>query len=178
MTYTVLYGEDVDVPFLDRLVAVDHACYEPAYWGDPANTVARYERNRRSFVFVVDDESGRLAGYVNFFPCELGLHQDNVSRSPVIRDDDIAPDEVAQYRTDENHLFVLSIAVHPAYQDGEVIRLLTDGFVGYLRRLRDDLPHQGRPGAENLPGLPDQGGGGHVHCNLALFPAGQAGVRH
>lgn len=138
MTYTVLYGEDVDVPFLDRLVAVDHACYEPAYWGDPANTVARYERNRRSFVFVVDDESGRLAGYVNFFPCELGLHQDNVSRSPVIRDDDIAPDEVAQYRTDENHLFVLSIAVHPAYQDGEVIRLLTDGFVGYLRRLRDE----------------------------------------
>ena len=57
MTYTVLYGEDVDVPFLDRLVAVDHACYEPAYWGDPANTVARYERNRRSFVFVVDDEN-------------------------------------------------------------------------------------------------------------------------
>ena len=67
--------------------------YEPEYWGDPRNTQARYLKNRRSFVFVLDAGSDRLAGYLNFFPCERGLYLDNLSRSPVIRDDDITPDE-------------------------------------------------------------------------------------
>ena len=68
MALQLLFGDDVDVSFLDRLVEVDHACYEPEYWGDPRNTQARYLKNRRSFVFVLDAGSDRLAGYLNFFP--------------------------------------------------------------------------------------------------------------
>ena len=136
MALQLLFGDDVDVSFLDRLVEVDHACYEPEYWGDPRNTQARYLKNRRSFVFVLDAGSDRLAGYLNFFPCERSLYLDNLSRSPVIRDDDITPDEVADYRTDENHLFIISMAIHPDYQGGEAVRLLTNGFIDYLGRLR------------------------------------------
>ena len=138
MAYEVLCGEQVDEAFLTKLVPVDQACYEKEYWGDPRRTVDRFRKNRRSFVFVVDQASGDVAGYVNFFPCEQGLYEDNLFRSPVIRDDDILPEEVAPYRADANHLFIISLAVHPRYQGTEVIRLLSDGLIDYLNRLQDE----------------------------------------
>ena len=137
MTFSVLYGEDVDVAFLSKLDPVDEACYEPKYWGEAANTIARYEKNRQQFVFVLDDATQELAGYINFFPCEEGLYKDNLSECDYIRDDDITPDEVAPYRHDENHLFIISLCVHPRYQGGGVIKLLTDGFISYLNRLEE-----------------------------------------
>ena len=133
----IVRGEEVEASFLDALVSIDQTCYEPSYWGDPANTVARFLKNRQSFVFVVDDSDG-VVGYINFFPCEEGLYEDNVWTGSVIRDDDISPDEVACYRTDENHLFVLSVAILPSYQDGEAIKVLTKGFVEYLNYLQDE----------------------------------------
>ena len=137
MTFSVLYGEDVDVAFLSKLDPVDEACDEPKYWGEAANTIARYEKNRQQFVFVLDDATQELAGYINFFPCEEGLYKDNLSECDYIRDDDITPDEVAPYRHDENHLFIISLCVHPRYQGGGVIKLLTDGFIAYLNRLEE-----------------------------------------
>jgi len=136
VSYIVRFGEEVDVAYLDKLVPVDRACYEEAYWGDPQKTVDRFLKNRQSFVFVEDADTGQLAGYVNFFPCEEGLYRDNLERSPVIRDDDIAPEEVAPYRADENHLFIISLAVHPAYQGTEAIKLLSNGLIDYLNRLQ------------------------------------------
>ena len=137
MGYRIVRGEDVDSAFLEKLVPVDQACYEPAYWGELANSVARFEKNRQSFVFVVDDADD-VAGYINFFPCEPGLYEDNVFTGSVIRDDDITPDEVAPYRTDSNHLFVLSLAIRPQDQGTDAIKLLTSGFVEYLNYLQDE----------------------------------------
>ena len=136
MGFRVLFGEEVDAAYLDRLVPVDQACYDEAYWGDPQKTVDRWLKNCQSFVFVEDDATGELAGYINFFPCEEGLYRDNLERCDVIRDDDILPEEVAPYRPDANHLFIISLAVHPRYQGTEVIRLLSNGFVDYLNRLQ------------------------------------------
>ena len=135
MAFSVLYGEQVDRAFLDKLDFVDTVCYEEKYWGEMANTVARWEKNRRSFVFVVDNDTGNLAGYINFFPCEEGLYLDNLSRCPIIRDDDITADEVAPWRETGNHVFVLSLAIHPKYQGGQVIKLLSNSWIRYMNRL-------------------------------------------
>ena len=137
MSLHIAYGEDVDVAFLDKLDRVDEACYEPKYWGETEHTVARFEKNCHSFVFVVDDAIDELAGYINFFPCEQGLYEDNLFASQTIRDDDITPDEVAPWRDDANHLFIISLAIHPDYQGGEAIRLLTRGFVEYLNQMQE-----------------------------------------
>lgn len=139
MKLEVLYGEDVDVDFLYKIDRVDMACYEECYWGETQNTLARYAKNPRQFVFVLDRDTDGLAGYMTFFPCEEGLYLDNLYRSPVIRDDDITPDEVAPWRTDGNHVFIISICVHPDYQDGEAIKLMTDSFVSYLNHLQNDF---------------------------------------
>lgn len=136
--FCILHGEDVDASYLQKLDRVDEACYEEKYWGEAINTIRRYEKNPRSFIFVEDLETGNLAGYLNFFPCEEGLYQDNLWRTQVIRDDDITPEEVADYRTEGNHLFILSLAVHPDYQGTEVIRLMSNDFIAYLNHLQDE----------------------------------------
>ena len=135
MTFSVLYGEQIDRDFLEKLDYVDTACYKPEYWGELENTVARWEKNRRSFVFVMDDATGKMAGYINFFPCEESLYQDNLTRCPIIRDDDITPDEVAPWRETGNHVFIISLAVHPKYQGGQVIKLLSNSWIRYMNRL-------------------------------------------
>ena len=160
MGFRVFFGEDVDEGYLSNLDWIDETCYEPQYWGESDRTIARYRKNARSFVFVEDAESGKLAGYINFFPCERGLYEDNLFACPMIRDDDIVPDEVAPYRTDENHLFIISLAIHPQYQGGEVIRLLTRGFVDYLNRLQ----------AEGYP-ITDI-------CGTAVSPHGKKALRN
>lgn len=137
MSFTVRFGEEVDASYLDNLVAIDQACYDEPYWGDPQKTVNRYLKNCQSFVFVEDQETGQVAGYINFFPCEEALYLDNLSRSNVIRDDDILPEEVAPWRHDANHLFIISLAVHPRYQGTDAIKLLSNGFVEYLNRLQE-----------------------------------------
>lgn len=138
MGFTVLFGEDVDEAFLAKLDRIDEACYEPKYWGELENTLLRFRKNPRQFVFVLDEATDELAGYINFFPCEQGLYEDNLFASPVIRDDDITPDEVAPYRTDANHLFIISLCVHPDYQGGEAIKLLSNSFIDYLNQLQDE----------------------------------------
>lgn len=139
MRLGLLYGEDVDAAFLKKLDRVDEACYEPRYWGELQNTVDRFAKNPQQFVFVIDQDADELAGYLNFFPCEHDLYLDNLYRCNEIRDDDILPDEVAPWRHDENHVFIISICVHPDYQGGEAIRLMTQGFISYLNHLQDDL---------------------------------------
>ena len=138
MQLEVLYGEDVDLAFLRKLDRVDEACYEECYWGEPQNTLDRFAKNPRQFVFVIDRDTDELAGYLNFFPCEEGLYLDNLYRCSEIRDDDITPDEVAPWRTDENHVFIISLCVHPDYQGGETIKLITNSFVSYLNHLQND----------------------------------------
>ncbi len=136
--FCILHGTDVDVFYLKKLDYVDHACYEEKYWGDEYNTIMRYEKNPDSYIFVEDLETGNLAGYLNFFPCEDKLYQDNLWRSEVIRDDDILPEEIAEYRAEGNHLFIMSFAIHPDYQGTEVIRLLSDDFITWLNQKEAD----------------------------------------
>ena len=143
--FIVRFGEDVDLSYLPKINPVDESCYEEKYQGVQENTDARYLKNPRSFIFVEDTLKDRMAGYINFFPCEEPLYRDNIgaprpdgSVCDHIRDDDIAPEEVAEYRNDINHIFILSIAIHEDYRNSEVIKLLSDSFIAYLNKLEEE----------------------------------------
>lgn len=136
MGYHILTGEEFDESFLSNVMDVDRACYEEEYVGELANMVARYRKNPRTFVCVMDQD--QLAGYINFFPVTLGLWEEIVEEGMRIRDDDITPEELADYSdTEKNYLFIISVAVRPEYRnDRAVVSMLTDGFIDYLNRLQ------------------------------------------
>ena len=137
MRFKVLTGLEFDAGFLPKIMELDKIVYSAEYAGELQNMVARYQANRDSFVCIMDEESGRLAGYINFFPCTDALYQDIRYQTSTIRDDDIRADEIAQYDTKTNHLFVISIAVHPDYRGGKAIVVLSDAWIAHLNMLQD-----------------------------------------
>lgn len=138
MQFKVLTGLDFEKDFLSQIMALDKLVYSPEYAGELKNMEARYAANRDSFVCILDESSEKLAGYINFFPCTKALYEDILYHTNVIRDDDIKPEEIAPYQEEENHLFVISVVVHPDYRkDKEAITALSDAWIAHLNSLNE-----------------------------------------
>ena len=138
--FNVKLGEEVDAEFVYKIRPVDVACYKEEYQGVAENSVIRFTKNQKTFVFVCN-ENDDVVGYINFFPCEENLYRDIISECDHIRDDEILPEEVAEYNDRENHIYILSVAIHPDYQGTEVIKIMTKAYEGYLEKIeKEGLP--------------------------------------
>jgi GNAT superfamily N-acetyltransferase len=140
MKFQTIVGKDCGVGIMEKTYVIDQNVYEEKYWGEQGNSEARYLRNPESFICVMDEEADRAAGYMEFFPCEKGLYEDIIFACDVIRDDDIAPAEIADYSPVENHIFILSLAVHQDYQGTGAIVALSDAFIEFLARKNETCP--------------------------------------
>ncbi len=139
MQFKILTGLDFEKEFLSSIMALDEMVYEKKYAGELKNMEARYEANRNSFICIMDEEENQLAGYINFFPCTKALYEDILYHTDVIRDDDITPEEIAPYGKEENHLFIISIVVHPDYRKTkEAITALSNAWITHLNKLKKD----------------------------------------
>ena len=141
MEYKILTGEQLSEDFLEKIMEVDRECYAGEYVGELVNMQARYRANKKSFVCVMDGDC--VAGYINFFPVIDQLWDDIVETGMNIRDDDITPQEVQEFRQGESHnLYLLSVAIREKYRDKKdsetpVVKVLTDAFIEYLNQLKD-----------------------------------------
>ena len=142
MAYVVKCGEEMGEGFLEKVMEIDAAVYPDEYVGLLENMQIRYRKNPRTFVYVMDEENGRLAGYINFFPVIEPLWEEIVETGMKIRDDDISAEEVALYQKGKdakNRLFIISVAIHPEYQkDKNVVINLTNGWIAYLNGLKEE----------------------------------------
>lgn len=135
MAYTILTGEEFDEDFLPKIMDIDRKCYVDEYVGELSNMQQRFRKNRKTFVCVMDGDN--VAGYINFFPTTPDLWEEIVESGMEIRDDDIRSDEIVEYSTtEENHLFIISVAIAPEYRGKECVNALTVGFVEYLNTLQ------------------------------------------
>lgn len=139
----------IEEDFLPRVMEIDEIVYSSEYMGGGSheyvgkieNMQNRFRANSDSFVCLIDEENGRLAGYINYFPCTEELYDDIVRNSPVIRDDDIniVKQEISDYSRGGNHLFILSVAVHPDYQGRkEAAKELSDGWIRHLNEIQEN----------------------------------------
>lgn len=119
--------------FLEQVFEIDKQTYSPELCGVIENLYKRYNRCRDSFLLVYDGEL--LVGYICFLPLSEKLFKEmNDPENLKMRDDDIAPCEMEDWRKERhNNLFVLSLVVIPEYRKGETIKLLGNGFLDFLR---------------------------------------------
>ena len=87
MSFQILWGEDFAPGFLEKIMEIDRIVYKSEYVGELSKMQARYHRNPRTFVCVMDGE--RVAGYINFFPVVQALWDEITETGMKIRDDDI-----------------------------------------------------------------------------------------
>ena len=158
MNYTIRYGEDIAGEyrtFLPKVMELDRAVYDGAMAGELKNMVARYEKNPRTFVFLMDGDT--LAGYINFFPVEESMWEritdpeegstlvtepgedDPQVQLEKIPDDDIGPDDIPVYEAGGHYrLFIISVVVARSYREADHTAAvqLSDAWIGYMNRLQ------------------------------------------
>ncbi len=118
---------------LKEVFDIDKAVYSPELCGSFRNLHDRYEKCQDAFVLVYDGDE--LAGYVTFILAGDELYKELTDpKSTAMRDDDITPDEIVDWREGEgHHLFILSIAVKPKYKHGETVKVLAKSLLAFLR---------------------------------------------
>ncbi len=163
--FEVRYGNEIDRSILEQVYALDVMCYEKELQGELENLIKRYECNRDTFICVMDGE--RLAGYINFFPIGEKLHEDLFDDDHrEIRDDDIEPEEMAQYTKDGvNNIFIISVVVHPDYRDGETVKLIGRKFAKFIADKQADGYNIG-----DITGTAVSGGGRKFLSRMGFEP--------
>ena len=119
--------------FLEQAFEIDKLVYSPELCGVIENMQLRYARCEDTFLLAYDGD--KVVGYICFLPIGDTLYaQLNDPADRTMRDDDISPTEMEPWSLDRmNHLFILSVAILPAYRDGQAIRLLSNGLLEFLR---------------------------------------------
>ncbi len=128
----VIYGTDMTEEHLKMVYEIDKLVYTEELQGEYKNLKARFNGNRDTFICVMVGEE--LVGYINFFPVGEALREELLDPEHTrIRDDDITPEELASYsKEDDNHIFIISVAVHPNWRGGDVTKLLGKSFARYI----------------------------------------------
>lgn len=133
MALTVESGLTAPEGFIKDVFAIDVDVYSAELCGKIENLYRRYAFCPDSFVLIYD--KNKLVGYINLFPISDALYRQlNDPTFFGMRDDDIDPTEMAEWsRERPNHLFIISIAIIPAYRGGEAIRLLGSATLDFIR---------------------------------------------
>ena len=80
----VVYSRDLSEAFIKQVHEIDAVSYDEGYL-DPNNSdVARFLRNKDSFILIED--AGKYVGYANFFPMTEELTSSVLFESEEIRD--------------------------------------------------------------------------------------------
>ena len=126
-------GLDAPANFIERAFEIDRQTYSAELCGVIENMYSRYERCRDSFLLLYRGDL--LIGYLCVLPIGKDLHAQLENPADTkMRDDDITPEEMADWSlTEPNHLFILSVVILPEYRDGEAVRMLSNGWLAYLR---------------------------------------------
>ncbi|MDE6068712.1 MAG: hypothetical protein K2F89_07160, partial [Treponemataceae bacterium] len=139
MTYKILKGEELGFEYLKKIMDIDEEVYSDlGMEGALEQMEKRYRKNKETFVVLENAESGETAGYINFFPVNEETFQDIMCGSEQIRDDDIEPEEMADYAPG-CHIYIISVAIREKYRGKEsgASKALSDAWIAYLNELAD-----------------------------------------
>ena len=123
--------------FINQVLEIDSLVYPKELQGTFESVSERFHRNKDSYLLAVNQ--GIIVGYFCFFPINFELYQ-NINTINSFFDDDIKPDQILPYG-DLNNLFIISTAIHPDWQNGEAIKLLSQGFRSFILNKEKEKLH-------------------------------------
>ena len=117
---------------IDECINLDKKVYESKYVGKKDLYITAYAKRAENFIFAIDAESGKLAGYLLTTPINkatynkmrTGKHID----TKLIESKDI--EELSLVK--ENHLYIYSLVVSPEYQGLGISKKLFEKLFGEI----------------------------------------------
>lgn len=125
----VVVPECLDYDFLHEVLAIDSLIYPIDICGTYESVNERYLANRDSYLLAIEDN--KIIGYFCFFPIVDALY-DSIMGTDALFDDNIGYHQICEYKS-SNNLMLISIAIHPAFQNKEAIVQLTNHFHQFIK---------------------------------------------
>lgn len=109
-----------NVPICEEIIsgvmAVEEKVYKPEDRGTQSSILRRMEKYPEMLILAQVD--GKIVGYLCYFPISEKLYTDIVQNGSY-HDDDIQPEDVVPF-SKHTHLFVISAAIYPEFQNSGV----------------------------------------------------------
>ena len=103
----------------DAVQKIDHAVFHENGLATKESDIARYEAFKDSYMFAVSENE--IVGYVCHFPITKDFYQ-LVIKGEDVYDGNIAPKDICGMKEHENYIFLLSVAILPAFQKQGISR--------------------------------------------------------
>lgn len=97
----------------DAIQKIDHAVFHENGLATKESDIARYEAFTDSYIFAIAENE--IVGYVCYFPITKDFYQ-RVIKGEDVYDGNIAPTDICGLKENENYIFLLSVAILPAFQ--------------------------------------------------------------
>lgn len=97
----------------DAIQKIDHAVFHENGLATKESDIARYEAFTDSYIFALAENE--IVGYVCYFPITKDFYQ-LVIKGEDVYDGNIAPTDICDLNENENYIFLLSVAIFPAFQ--------------------------------------------------------------
>ena len=156
--------------YIDDLMAIDTECYggedkgeDCIYVGNASGYYDRfgYRENEKGEMILdpnigcvdnivaVANENNQIVGYINYLTLGNDLYNEIINpdidaylEDPSRRDDGITGEQLTKWsKTNPNNLFILSVTIAKKYQDGEVVKLVSNEFRNELIQKENEGYH-------------------------------------
>lgn len=134
----LIEGKDITAEHVLGALKLDKTVYAQEYWLSESVCKAFAERNPDIYTMLLDEESGRIAAYLNVSPVSRGFY-DALATGRYVDTVIKAEDIVIPQTNGDNLLYLSSLAVHPDFRRQGFAKKL-------LRRYGEKLAAYGEKG--------------------------------
>ena len=117
--------------YIDEILTLDDDFYDTEYLWTNEYQEQVYNRNKDSFIAVKLDD--KLIGYLNYLCIKEDVYNKIKTSNTTI--DDFKLDEIIEFKQGNNYITINSVVIKKEYQETDVIKIITDGFLAKLKEL-------------------------------------------
>lgn len=124
MVKVIASNRDTKEDIIYELMKIESAVYSEDMQGEYESIKARFQKYPEMFYLAYDENE--VVGYLCYFPISQGVYDDIMYKGH-FRDDDIEPKDIPPLET-AKHVYFLSIALYPEYQNQGIADKMMEAF--------------------------------------------------
>lgn len=134
--YILKDGENINEDFLEEIMKLDEMVYQKDVQGNLTELKERFITKKQKFLLLYQKKN--LIGYICFFPITKDTTE-KIYSSNQIYEHHIKAKNITDYQKDiPTDIYIISVVIKPRYQNTSAIRILTNGFINYLKKKKED----------------------------------------
>lgn len=129
--FRILRGSQAEESHVLQAVRLDSLVYKSNACGEPSMCLEWFRKNSDIYIFLLDEETENVIGYINAMPITERLFSE--IKSGCVNDVTISADNIVEYKDNVDCIiYFCSIVVDPSYQKTTAFITLYKAFVDFM----------------------------------------------